>query len=74
MDLETLIRNLRRERQKLDEIIQAVEDLKFQQIAQAAMPKPVKKRRGRKSMGDLEREEVSKRMKAYWAKRRQSRN
>jgi hypothetical protein len=74
MDLDHLIRNLRRERKKLDELILAIEGVKFLEIAKAAMPARPKKRRGRKSMGEVERQEVSRRMKEYWARRRESRD
>ena len=72
MDLEQTISKLRKERKKLDDIIKRLQDLVSQQTARAALPPPPKKRRGRKSMGNKEREDVSARMKAYWTKWREA--
>ena len=64
MDLDKAIRKLRNERKKLDEVIASLE-----QLSNAA--KTVGKgRRGRKSMDEPARKEVSERMKKYWASRR----
>jgi hypothetical protein len=70
MELARIIRRLRQERDRLNEVLTALRDLKLKQEAQAAMPPPKRERRGRKSMGADERAEVSQRMKQYWAGRR----
>jgi hypothetical protein len=68
MDLDKVIRKLYEERAKLDAIIESLEQLKR---SAAVVPKEVvKKRRGRKSMNEEDRKEVSERMKKYWAARR----
>jgi len=72
MDLAQTIRKLRKERQKLDEMIAGLQHLREREAAKAAQPAQPKKRRGRKFMADGERKEVSARMKAYWAKWRES--
>jgi hypothetical protein len=71
LDLTQVLRRLRRERDALDDIIQSLRDLQLREAAEAAMPKKVLKRRGRKFMDPGEREEVSKRMKSYWAQWRE---
>ena len=64
MTLRKLIAALCKQREKLDDLIAAVEQQ--QSKALAATPK-LPKRRGRKSMGPEERHVVSERMKKYWA-------
>jgi hypothetical protein len=66
MDLDKLIEKLTKERAALDQIIAALDELR------SAPPpvEPVKKRRGRKFMDAADRQEVSARMKKYWASRR----
>jgi len=68
MDLQKAIENLYSEKEKLERVIASLEEL--QRTSQATPPK-VGKRRGRKSMGSGERAEVSRRMKRYWANRKQ---
>ena len=68
MDLRGLIRKLREERDKLDAVIASLDEL--QTIADTRKIVP-KKRRGRKFMDEAGRQEVSERMKRYWAARRQ---
>jgi hypothetical protein len=58
MDLYKTIQDLREERERIDRLIANLEG------------RQPKSRRGRKSMGDDEKQEVSRRMKAYWAARR----
>jgi hypothetical protein len=67
MDLDSIIEKLHRERMKLDEIIASLQQL---QQSYAAVAKEGLKRRGRKSMGAEERQQVSARMKSYWESRR----
>ena len=64
MELEQLIEKLREERTKLDETIASLQQLKVE-------VKPfLKSKRGRKFMDEAGRQEVSERMKKYWAARR----
>lgn len=65
MDLTKYIRDLLRERDRLDEAITTLERLIQENPALAST-----RRRGRKSMNPAERREVSKRMRTYWEKRR----
>ena len=60
MDIHAMIRELNEQKAKLDRTIAALEAL-------GSAPTP--KRRGRKSMGEEERQQVAERMRRYWAKR-----
>jgi len=51
-------------------VIASLEDLQRSAESLPALPRAAK-RRGRKSMGAKERQEVSERMKRYWESRRQ---
>ena len=67
MDLDEVILKLRYERKKLDEVIDSLELLS----KAAKMEKTAGKgRRGRKSMDEPARKQVSDRMKEYWASQR----
>jgi hypothetical protein len=66
MDLYRIIRELVQERDRLQTIIDSLEEMKFGKIP--AKPEP--KRRGRKSMDSAARVEVSQRMTRYWAQRK----
>jgi len=70
MDLYKAIQDLYAEKEKLERVIASLEDL--QRAAGGGVPPSPGsgKRRGRKSMGSDERQEVSERMKKYWAGRR----
>ena len=71
MDLYRIIRELVNERDRLQRIIESLEEVK------PPGRSPILgrgKRRGRKSMDRAAREEVSERMKRYWAQRRTERN
>jgi hypothetical protein len=69
MDLYKAIQDLYAEKEKLERVIASLEEL--QRNAGSLPLSPAGgKRRGRKSMGSKEREEVSERMKRYWASRR----
>jgi hypothetical protein len=68
MDLNKAIRDLYRELQKLNQVIASMEHFE----STGTLPPP--RRRGRKSMGEEERELVSQRMKKYWANRRKKPN
>jgi len=67
MDLNKAIRELHAELTKLNQLIAALEQF------ESTGTLPVPTQRGRKSMGEQERQEVSERMKRYWASRRKRR-
>ncbi|MBZ5728577.1 MAG: hypothetical protein LAP87_26795 [Acidobacteriia bacterium] len=69
MDLYKAIQDLYAEKEKLERVIVSLEEL---QRTAGAVPVLSRggKRRGRKSMNAAERQEVSERMKKYWASRR----
>jgi len=69
MDLYKAIQDLYAEKEKLERVIASLEELQRTAGAVPALPKPPK-RRGRKSMNSQERQEVSERMRKYWATRR----
>jgi hypothetical protein len=69
MDLYKAIQDLYIEKEKLERVIASLEELQRSAGAAPLLPKPVQ-RRGRKSMNSLERQEVSERMRKYWAARR----
>ena len=71
MDLLKTIQDLYAEMEKLEDVIASLEELQRAASANALTPGR-SKGRGRKSMGATEREEVSRRMKHYWAGRRQA--
>ncbi len=64
MDLYGALRELYDEKKKLDFAIMALESRLVTRHA------PALKRRGRKSMNETERLEVSRRMRAYWESRK----
>ncbi|MEO8027354.1 MAG: hypothetical protein ABI823_12815 [Bryobacteraceae bacterium] len=66
MDLTKLLRELRAERDQLDQAIAALEKVDGGGPGLVAAPK----RRGRRSMSAAERRAVSERMQRYWAKRK----
>jgi hypothetical protein len=68
MDLVDAIQKLYAEKESLMRAISALEAL--QGSANAAMAAVDRSKRGRKSMNSEERQEVSLRMKKYWASRR----
>jgi hypothetical protein len=70
MDLYKAIQDLYAEKEKLERVIASLEELQRTAGSLPALPKPAK-RRGRKSMNPAERQEVSERMRKYWASRRQ---
>ena len=69
MDLYKAIQELYAEKEKLERVIASLEELQRNAGALPEPPKPAK-RRGRKSMNVDERQEVSERMRKYWANRR----
>lgn len=67
MDLYRIINELDQERERLTRIIESLEGM----MPSGKTPaRPAGKRRGRKSMDDAARREVSERMKLYWEGRR----
>jgi hypothetical protein len=72
MDLQKTIQDLYAEKEKLERVIASLEELQRAADANSSVM-GLSKRRGRKSMGSDERQEVSERMKKYWANRRSSR-
>jgi hypothetical protein len=71
MDLHKTIQDLYAEKEKLERVIASLEELQRAADANSHVMGQ-SKRRGRKSMGSDERQEVSERMKKYWASRRGS--
>ncbi len=69
MDLYKAIQDLYAEKEKLERVIASLEELQKTGRAAPALPRQGK-RRGRKSMDAKERQEVSERMRKYWADRR----
>lgn len=72
MDLYKVIRELVDERRRLDGIIARLERVLKEEVVRAKSPPKPKKRRGRKGMNAEQRQEVSDRMRKYWAERRKS--
>jgi hypothetical protein len=66
MDLYRIISELVQERNRVQRIIESLEN-----ATRLANHQPARGRRGRKKMDRAAREEVSERMKRYWAKRRE---
>jgi hypothetical protein len=65
MDFDQILSFLYSEKEKLNRVIASLEELQATHSDSAAP-----QRRGRKSMGQEERHEVSARMKRFWAERR----
>ncbi len=73
MDLNKIIRELQEERSKLDQIVLSLEQLQLKTGTNSEkIQTSADSRRGRRSMDAQAREEVSKRMKKYWANRRKN--
>ena len=71
MDIKAILRQLYAERKRIERVIASMEQFLKSGAAGASRSAVFTGRRqGRKSMGQKERREVSKRMKTYWAKRR----
>jgi len=71
MDLYKAIQDLYAEKEKLERVIASLEELQRSAGTVPILPKGMQ-RRGRKSMDSTERQEVSERMKRYWAGRRKT--
>ena len=70
MDISKVIEHLYQEKKKLDQAIAVLEELRRTGGQLSDQPRS-HRGRGRKSMDQDEREEVSRRMKKYWASRRE---
>jgi len=70
MDLKSLIEELNARKAVLETAIVTLREI--QQSISGSAPRLSDSRRGRKSMGEEERREVSARMKRYWETRRAS--
>jgi len=69
MDLDKAIQELYAERKRLERVIASLEELQRSARAVPPLTESVN-RRGRKFMDGRERQEVSERMRKYWAARR----
>ena len=69
MDLYKAIQELYAEKEKLERVIASLEEIQRSAGALSELPHTAR-RRGRKSMNSEERQEVSERMRKYWASRR----
>ena len=68
MNINKAIRELYAEKKRLDNVIASLEEMQqTASLVNAALPE---KKRGRKSMDEQARQQVSERMKKYWAERR----
>lgn len=74
MNVYKAIQYLHAQKEKLERVIALFEELQRSGAPGAAVAPPAAKHRGRNSMSSAEREEVSKRMKKYWASRRKHEN
>jgi hypothetical protein len=70
LDLSKVIQDLYAEKEKLQRVIAALIDLQTAAGGDIPLTPESRKRRGRKSMSDEERQTVSARMKNYWSVRR----
>ena len=64
MRFDSIIQKLQRERESLDQLIACLERVK---LAHVVTEPRIRKRRGRISMDEAERRQVSQRMTNYWA-------
>jgi len=71
MDLAKIIEDLQEDKATIERVIAALEDLQRNAVQIPELPKP--RRKGRKPMPPDERQEVSARMKRYWARFRDER-
>ncbi len=70
MDTKKIIQELVEEKRRLDQAITFLQALEHPQSG-ALQAGPAKAPRGRKSMSPAERQEVSERMRKYWAMRKE---
>jgi hypothetical protein len=70
MDLYKAIQDLYAEKEKLERVIASLEELQRSAGTVPVLLAKPPRRRGRKSMNSEERQEVSERMRKYWAARR----
>jgi hypothetical protein len=69
MDLNKLLQELNAEKVRLERVIASIEELRRGTGGELPSAPDSERRPGRKAMGPLERQEVSERMKIYWASR-----
>jgi hypothetical protein len=69
MDLNRIIQELHRERERVLAMIQSLE--RMDPASRAPTRSRARKRPGRRPMNSAERQEVSRRMKLYWEQRKQ---
>lgn len=72
MDLDQAIRELYEEKRLLDQVIASLELLLEKEQREVSQNSSSPRRRGRKAMSLEERQTVSRRMKEYWARKRDS--
>ena len=72
MNINKTIRELIEEKKRLDRVIGTLEEMQRNGRVEVVLPPP--KRRGRKSMDEQARQQVSERMKRYWETRRRQDN
>jgi hypothetical protein len=73
VDLLKILTELHDEKERLDGIIEMLEELESGGSPQRLRSRAARSRRGRKTMGEEERRQVSERMAKYWAERRAAR-
>jgi hypothetical protein len=69
-----MIQELRERQKHLDRVIAVLEQLQNDRSARPDSTEQSSGRRGRKSMNDQERREVSERMRRYWSARKEQEN
>ncbi len=70
MDLAAILRQLYQQKEKLDLTISALQPIQHQGSSPPEDRQSAHRRRGRVFMSEKERQQVSERMKAYWANKR----
>ena len=70
VDIERILQVLYSQKARIDNAIAQLESIRDGVVENPEAIMPANRRRGRKSMGETERREVSARMTKYWAQRR----
>ena len=73
MDLAKVLTDLRQHKDQFEQTIASLKAIMEEHGGPVLGVGPSKRRRGRKAMGEDERQEVSRRMKRYWEGRRNQR-
>ena len=71
MNVDEILQLLYSEKTKIEDVIARLESIRDGNDDQSEGSRPSDKRRGRRSMGEAERRQVSARMMKYWAEWRQ---